>query len=313
MPIDTRREIRPENQEQPFHPLYSYAFVTDAQEGLILVDVMSLADGDPRNNFLKRAVTFNPGGILAGAVNLTVAGSTVYVCCDAGIVVVSVDDPLRPRVVATVGAPGIVRPAAVAVQFRYAFVCDQEGLKVLDVTLPEQAQIVPGSSVAIGEARDVYVARTYAYVAAGSQGLAIVDVLNPERIRLDQMFTADGEIDDAHGVRVASTNASLFAYVADGHNGLRVVQLTSPGRTPDYLGFSPHPEPALIATRHTHGPALAVPRGLDRDRAVDETGNQVSVFGRLGSRPFNLEEQRRLYLRDGKLWTVTDPGEVSFP
>jgi hypothetical protein len=30
----------------------------------------------------------------------------------------------------------------------------------------------------------------------------------------------------------------------------------------------------------------------------------VSVFGRLGSRPFNLEEQRGLYLRDGKLWTV---------
>ena len=45
----------PENQEQAFHPLYRYAVVTDSEEGLILVDVDTLADGEPRNNFLKRA------------------------------------------------------------------------------------------------------------------------------------------------------------------------------------------------------------------------------------------------------------------
>jgi hypothetical protein len=30
------------------------------------------------------------------------------------------------------------------------------------------------------------------------------------------------------------------------------------------------------------------------------------VFGRKGARPFNLEEQRRMYLRDGRVWTVSD-------
>jgi hypothetical protein len=45
---------------------------------------------------------------------------------------------------------------------------------------------------------------------------------------------------------------------------------------------------------------------LDRDRAVDESGNQVSVFGRIGSRPFTLAEMQRLYLRHGQLYTVTD-------
>jgi hypothetical protein len=30
------------------------------------------------------------------------------------------------------------------------------------------------------------------------------------------------------------------------------------------------------------------------------------VFGRLGARPFNLDEQRKLYLRDGKVWKVSD-------
>jgi hypothetical protein len=56
----------------------------------------------------------------------------------------------------------------------------------------------------------------------------------------------------------------------------------------------------------TKGPALALSKGLDRDRAVDESGNQLAVFGRRGARPFNLEEMRKLYLREGKLYTVTN-------
>jgi hypothetical protein len=46
---------------------------------------------------------------------------------------------------------------------------------------------------------------------------------------------------------------------------------------------------------------------------VDESGNQLSVFGRRGARPFTLEEMQRLYLRDGKLYTVTDtpPGPAA--
>jgi hypothetical protein len=58
---NTGELMRVTNQEQPFHPIYSYAVVADAQEGLILVNVDTLADGEPRNNFLKRAVAFNPG------------------------------------------------------------------------------------------------------------------------------------------------------------------------------------------------------------------------------------------------------------
>jgi hypothetical protein len=155
------------------------------------------------------------------------------------------------------------------------------------------------------EAHKVYVARTYAYVAAGKQGLAIVDVENPERPKLHSLFTADGAITDARDVVVGSTNASLYAYVADGKNGLKVLQLTAPDTQPKFYGFSPQPKPRLIAWRATKSPALALSRGLERDRAVDETGHQMAVFGRVGSRPFTLEEQRRLYLKpDGTPWTV---------
>ncbi len=311
MPVDTRRTYRPENQEQRIHPLYSYAYITDKYEGLILVDVMNLVDGDPRNNFLERAVTFNPDGALNGATNLTIAGNYVYICCDRGIVVVSIADPLNPTIVAEVGASIIKKPVAVTVQFRYAFVCDEDGIKVLNIEVPEKPHMV-GKAFPVESAHDIYIARTYAYVAAGSQGLMIVDAENPENMMLEKVFTANGAINDARGVKIGSTNSSLFAYVADGKNGLRVIQLTSPKETPGYLGFSPKPSPRLIATHKTGGLALSVSKGLDRDRAVDESGNQVSVFGRLGSRPFTLEEQRHLYLKDGKPWTVTDAGEVKY-
>jgi hypothetical protein len=40
---------------------------------------------------------------------------------------------------------------------------------------------------------------------------------------------------------------------------------------------------------------------------VDETGHQMAVFGRIGSRPFNLEEMRQLYMRDdGTPWYVSN-------
>jgi hypothetical protein len=69
----------------------------------------------------------------------------------------------------------------------------------------------------------------YAYVAAGSHGLAILDITNPEQPRIDQVFEAGGCINDLH--------------------------------------------------------ALAISKGIDRDRAVDESGNQIAVFdGRLRAR-----------------------------
>ncbi|HVS21078.1 MAG TPA: hypothetical protein VHD88_04480, partial [Pyrinomonadaceae bacterium] len=68
-----------------------------------------------------------------------------------------------------------------------------------------------------------------------------------------------------------------------------------------YAGFSPRPEPQLIATHKTKGAALAVSKALDRDRAVDESGNQIAVFGRRGARPFTFAEtQRMLRTNEGR-------------
>jgi hypothetical protein len=74
---------------------------------------------------------------------------------------------------------------------------------------------------------------------------------------------------------------------------------------PTFYGFSPEVKPLVIATKKTEGPALAISKPLDRDRAVDETGNQVSIMGRLGSRPLNSQEMKKMYLKDdGSLYQV---------
>jgi hypothetical protein len=306
MTMDVGRQVRAENQEQRIHSLYAYAFVTDREEGLVVVGPLdTLVDGNPSNNFIKRAAAFNDGGILSGATSMAIAGTVAYVTSPQGLVILDLDNPLHPKVLARVDQ-GLKAPHAVAVQFRYAFVVDDEGLKVVDVTAPATPRLVSGATVPFQHAHNLYLARTYAYVAAGPDGLAIVDIEKPEQPRLDQTFNANGALNDAHDVKVGMTNGSAFAYVADGKNGLRVVQIISANDTPGAYGFSPKPTPLLVATYKTHGPAVALSRGLDRDRAVDETGNQLGVFGRRGARPFNRTEQQRMYLRDGKLITVAD-------
>jgi hypothetical protein len=268
--------------------------------------VGTLLDGNPSNNFLKRALAFNPDGILNGARRIAIAGTYAYILCDRGVVVVDLDNPLQPKITAQIAAPAIVDPRGIAIQFRYAFVVDRDGLKVFDVTRLDQPKVVPGAAVALDDARNLYVARTYAYVANGHHGLAIVDVEKPESPRLDQGFDAQGTMNDANDVKLGMVSSSLFAYVADGKNGLRVLQLFSPVDNPAFAGFSPRPTPKLIASYRTRGAALAISKGIDRDRAVDESGNQLAVFGRRGARPFNRQEMERMFLRDGQVYKVTD-------
>jgi len=301
--------LRKMNQEQAFLPIYNYAVITDAEEGLILVDVDTLSDGELRNNFLKRAITWNPDNVLAGARHVTLAGEMAYVTTRAGLAVVDLSDPLKPRLR---GVRPLKDARASAVQFRYLWVTDAEGLKLFDITkLGDPAQ-EPAATLPLRDARRLYIARTYAYVANGAEGLAIVDVTRPRAPKLYRMENFGGRMNDAQDVIIGTTNASLFAYVADGRNGLKVLQLTSPDTQRNFYGFSPAPVPELIAWAKTPSPALALSKGLDRDRAVDETGGQIAVFGRLGSRPFNRSEMEKLFINSlGKLYRVNDRVDMS--
>src|SRR5262249_20063842 len=133
----------------------------------------------------------------------------------------------QPKIVAKVGAPEIHEPRGIAIQFRYAFLVDREGLKVLDVTHLDQPRMIAGANVALPDARNISVSRTYAYISAGKQGVAILDVERPEHPVVDQVFNANGDLQDTNDVKIGMVSSSQFALVADGRAGFKVLQLFS--------------------------------------------------------------------------------------
>ena len=93
--IDPTRKRFPENEEGPIQLMYGFLYVADKYEGLVIIGdaspkskapgVSTLLDGEPRNNFLRRALTWNEKGILKGARHLTIAGTRFFVAADAGL------------------------------------------------------------------------------------------------------------------------------------------------------------------------------------------------------------------------------------
>ena len=302
MPVAPAKKVAAENLESDMHPIYHYAVIVDSIEGLILVNIDTFADRDRTNNMLERSLTWNPENILNGARHIKLAGHHAFVLTQEKLVVIDLNTPLEPKILSSVNFND---PRAIEIQFRYAFIVDKDGFHVLDITEHDLPRKIPSSDISLKDARNVYVARTYAYVSGGKEGMVIIDIEKPEAAVVYQKYNDFGKINDLNDIKIATTNASLFAYLADGVNGLKVVQLTDPESVPTYYGFSPEVRPKLISWKKTAGPALSISKPLDRDRAVDETGNQVSVFGRVGSRPLSKEEMEKLYKKkDGSIYEV---------
>ena len=243
--------------------------------------------------------------MLSTAVQVKVWGNFAYVLtCDYGLVVVNIDDPCNPHVVATIGEPHLSKPTEIDFMFRYAFITDAEGMKVVDITFPWRPEVT--TSVPMRDARGLVTMRGYVYVAAGIDGIAAINVENPEKPGEVRYYTADGCINDANSAVVGTIYGSAFLYVADGRNGVRIIQILSTAYGSEINGQNPDPHPRLIATYRTKGPAVALSPGVPRDMGGDIDGNQVNVYGRLGSRPFNKEEMKRMYIRNNKLYTVPE-------
>lgn len=232
--IDPLRQRFPENQEQPIAAIYAYVYVTDRDEGLVNVMVGTLVDGDPANNFFteKDVVRFNPDGLLTGATHSYLAGNRLYVICTAGLVVVDVKDPARPKIAGRTPAGALKNPRKLAVQFLYAFVTDDDGVKTIDLSDPVNPRVIPESTIPLADAHGLYAARTYLYVAAGAEGLAIIDIKNPAAPRLHEKFTAGGALSDTRALQIGSIAASMFALVADGKTACACSSSSHPKTSP---------------------------------------------------------------------------------
>src|SRR5207244_10840602 len=141
---------------------------------------------------------------------------------------IDASDPKHPLIAGELTNSFLKNPRCVAIQFRYGFITDDEGLKIVDLTEPTRPIPIPRGTIRLNHAERLYVARTYAYIANGPEGLAIVDIENPERPHLAQMFNAGGALNATRAGQIGRVTPSSFALRAEAGNGLRVVQLISP-------------------------------------------------------------------------------------
>ena len=77
--------------------------------------------------------------------------------------------------------------------------------------MPEKIHRV-GETVPFADARNVYVARTYAYVSAGKDGIGIVDVEQPEHPKMAMSFNAGGALNDTTDLKIGMVSSSQFAF-----------------------------------------------------------------------------------------------------
>ena len=135
----------------------------------------------------------------------------------------------------------------------------------------------------------------------------ILDIENPDRPKIDQVYNAGGCINDLHDVKLGITYVSEFAYLADGKNGLRVVQLTVAGDAGQR-----RLQPAADAA-----PDRDLPDPARRPRAVGRQGPRPRPGGGRERQPDRRLRPRRrpaaepgraaeAVLQSGRVWTVSD-------
>ena len=125
----------------------------------------------------------------------------------------------------------------VVVEGDYAFVAaGVSGLQILDISDPENPEVVGYWDDNPGEAKCVFVVGDFAYVADAGSGLRVIDVSDPENPDEVGFYDTPGS---AYGVFVVGD----FAYVADAGSGLRVIDVSDP-ENPDEVGFYETPRSA---------------------------------------------------------------------
>ena len=110
-----------------------------------------------------------------------------------------------------------------------------------------------------GEAKNIVVAGSYAYVAAGSAGLVILNVSNPEHPVLAGSYDTAGTAND-----VAVNNG--YAYVADGSDGLVIINVSTPT------------SPFLAGSIDTAGTATGISVQSNYVYLADGTAKTMVVF-----------------------------------
>ena len=236
-----------DRSEEPDIPILGQnSFPDDANQIEVVDDYVFVADdrnglrsfGSPlKFNFQNQGTASSKGNFEAVNVN----GKYAYVAAgDAGIRVVNVSEKTAPISVLFTDPVGDYATALDIHNDNMYVTYRSAGLKEYNIAENPEKPILTDVEVAIsGEANDVIVKGQYAYVAAGSAGLQIVDlasnIANPQIYAVETPGTA-------HSVFLFGD----YAYVADGGSGFQAIKITDPTK----------PEPPQ--TVNTPGDAVSI-------------------------------------------------------
>jgi hypothetical protein len=172
-------------------------------------------------------------------------------------------DSLNCRLVGSCDTPGSA--GGVAVSGNYAYVADgPTGLRVIDVTNPQNPIEVGYCALPTGMATYPVVSGNYAYVANDVAGLRIIDVASPQNPTEVGHYDTPGQ---ASGVAVFGS----YAYVADRYSGLRVIDITS-STNPTEVGYFVTPDAANCVV--VSGNYAYVAGGVSGLRVINVTNPQ---------------------------------------
>jgi hypothetical protein len=200
---------------------------TDARSVALMGTLVLVADGA---GGLRIVETAGETPVLLGtfpmamALAVTAADGFAYVVDGkSGVTVVNCEDPAHPALFTMHPTAGA---AAVSVAERQAYVADAAGITLLRIQIQGRSFSVASCATG-GRAYDVAVDGAWAYVAAHSEGLHVVNVSDPARLT-DKALA--GSLSTRFAQRV--TVRDHLAYVADGSSGVRIIDVSPAWSTP---------------------------------------------------------------------------------
>jgi hypothetical protein len=185
-----------------------YAYVMGGYGGVTVVDIS--------NPFNPVAVDFF--GVAPSTRDITFSGNYAYAGGDYGFMsVYDISNPSNCVPVAEFNAGETVQ--SLQVQSNYLYVGCMSTLKIYDIS-NHSAPVLMGQTNP-GSIRGLAVQGNYAYVAAWSYGLRIINISNPAApAEVGHLDTPDW----AYGVKMAYN----YAYVADSGSGVRIIDISNP-------------------------------------------------------------------------------------
>ena len=122
----------------------------------------------------------------------------------------------------------------VAIKGEFAYCIMDYGMTILDIRNPSSPDLVSSVKLPSGEVWAIEVSGDYAYIAAGANGIQVVNISNPKQPLLENSL-------DTQGYSIDIKIEKGLAFIADGYNGLQIIDL----HANTYLGDYNTPDAAL--------------------------------------------------------------------